>query len=82
MSCLRFMVRTCFDILLQLVTTHVTGMQIVRAKMTSLDAIFCRGNKSSPSSPACFATEKIKNLLLALHAREQFELNFIGKTTH
>jgi len=25
-----------------------------------------------------FATEKIKNLLLALHAREQFELNFIG----
>ena len=36
----------CFDILWQLATTHATGTQIVRAKMTSLNAIFCRGNKS------------------------------------
>ena len=35
-------------------TTHATGTQIVRAKMTSLDAIFCRGNKSSSRSIARF----------------------------
>ena len=35
-------------------TTHATGTQIVRAKMTSLDAIFCRGNKSSSRSLARF----------------------------
>ena len=79
MSRLRFMDRTCFDILWQHVTTHMTGMQIVRAKMTSLDAIFV-GETIASRAPAlllAFATEKIKNLLLALHAREQFELNFI-----
>ena len=31
-------------------TTHATVKQIVRAKMTSLDAIFCRGNRSSSRS--------------------------------
>ena len=44
----------CFEILWQLATTHATGTQIVRAKMTSLDAIFCRGNKSSSHSLARF----------------------------
>ena len=36
-------------------TTHATGRQIVRAQMTSLDAIFCRGNKSSSRSRSGFA---------------------------
>ena len=46
----------------------------------------------APALLLAFATEKIKNLLLALYAHEQFELNFIGilvymhmwtnKTTH
>ena len=45
-----------FDILWQLPTTHPrdntpTGTQIVRAKMTSLEMTFCRGNKSSSRSP-------------------------------
>ena len=31
--------------------THATGTQIVRAKMTSLEMTFCRGNKSSSRSP-------------------------------
>ena len=35
-------------------TTHATGMQIVCNKMTSLDMIFCRGNKSSSRSLALF----------------------------
>ena len=52
-------------------TTHVTGTQIVRAKMTSLDAIFCRGNKSSSRSLARFSRRKHKNLPLALRAREK-----------
>ena len=46
----------CFDILWQLATTHATGTQIVRAKMTSLDAIFCRGNKSSCRSLTRFCS--------------------------
>ena len=41
-------------------TTHVTGTQIVRAKMTSLDAIFCRGNNSSSRSLARFYRRKNK----------------------
>ena len=32
-------------------TTHTTGTQIVRAKMTSLEMTFCRGNKLSSRSP-------------------------------
>ena len=52
-------------------TTHVTGTQIVRAKVTSLDAIFCRGNKSSSRSLARFSRRKHKNLPLALRAREK-----------
>ena len=50
----------CFEILWQLATTHATGTQIVRAKMTSLDAIFCRGNKSSSHSLARFCRRKHK----------------------
>ena len=41
-------------------TTHATGKQIVRAKMTSLDAIFCRGNKSSSHFLARFYSRKHK----------------------
>ena len=41
-------------------TTHATGKQIVRAKMTSLDAILCRGNKSSFRSLARFCRRKHK----------------------
>ena len=52
-------------------TTHATGTQIVRAKMTSLDAIFCRGNKSSSRSLARFSRRKHKNLRLALRARKK-----------
>ena len=61
----------CFDILSELATTHATGTQIVRAKMTLLDAIFCRGNKSSSRSLARFCRRKHKNLPLALRAREK-----------
>ena len=41
-------------------TTHATGTQIVRAKMTSLDMIFCRGNKSGFRSLARFCRRKHK----------------------
>ena len=41
-------------------TTHAAGTQIGRTKMTSLDAIFCRGNKSSSRSPARFCRRKHK----------------------
>ena len=54
----------CSDILWQLATTHATGTQIVRAKMTSLDAISCRGNKSSSRSLAlslAFAAQNKKS---------------------
>ena len=39
-------------------TTHATRTQIVRAKMASLDAIFCRGNKSSSRSLALLCSRK------------------------
>ena len=41
-------------------TTHQTGMPIACTKMTSLDAIFCRGNKSSSHSLARFCHRKHK----------------------
>ena len=41
-------------------TTHATGTQIVRAQMTLLDAIFCRGNKSSFRSIARYYRRKHK----------------------
>ena len=44
----------------QLPTTHATGTQIVDAKMMSLDAIFCRGNKSSSLSFVRFCRRKHK----------------------
>ena len=44
----------------QLPTTHATGTQIVSAKMMSLDAIFCRGNKSSSRSFVRFCRRKHK----------------------
>ena len=50
----------CFDILWENATTHATGTQIVRAKMRSLDAIFCRGNKSSSRSLFRFCHRKHK----------------------
>ena len=40
----------------ELATTHATGTKIVRAKMTLLDGIFCRGNKSSSRSLARFCS--------------------------
>ena len=55
-----FSLFVCFEIFWQLATTHATGTQIVRAKMTSLDAIFCRGNKSSSHSLARFCRRKHK----------------------
>ena len=55
-----FPIFVCFEIFWQLATTHATGTQIVRAKMTSLDAIFCRGNKSSSHSLARFCRRKHK----------------------
>ena len=48
----------CFDILWENATTHATETQIVRAKMRSLDAIFCRGNKSSSRSLSRFCHRK------------------------
>ena len=60
----------------------MTGMQIVRAKMMSLDAIFLGETSRAPALLLAFATEKIKNLLLAPQAREEFELNFIGISLH
>ena len=41
-------------------TTHAAGTQIGLTKMTSLDAIFCRGNKSSSRSLARFCRRKHK----------------------
>ena len=61
-------------------TTHATGKQIVRAKMTSLDAIFCRGNKSSFRSLARFCRRKHKNLPLALRARDKIWALLVGKS--
>ena len=41
-------------------TTHAAGTQTGRTKMTSFDAIFCRGNKSSSRSLARFCRRKHK----------------------
>lgn len=55
---------------------HATGTQIAHAKMPSLDAIFCRGNKSNPCFLARFhAAVNIKNLPLARRARGKFGLD-------
>ena len=50
----------CFDILWQLATTNATGTQKVRDKIASLDASFCRGNKSSSRPLARFCRRKLK----------------------
>ena len=60
-----FLLFVCFDTRWQLVTTHACNNTpdrdaILRAKMTSLDAIFRRGNKSSSSSLAHFYRRKHK----------------------
>ena len=39
-------------------TTHATGTQIVRAKMTSLDAIFCGETSRTPALSLAFAAGK------------------------
>ena len=65
----------------QLATTGATGMQIVRAKITSIDAVFCRGNKSSFRSLARFCRRNhIKNLTLWLTAREKIWARLVGKS--
>ena len=62
-------------------TTHATGTQIVRAKMTSLDAIFCWGNKSSFCSLARFCRRKHKNS--TDHASRSWKIwaRLVGKST-
>ena len=45
------------------------------ADLTSFDVIFCRGNKSNSHSLAHFCHRKQKNLPLALHTCENFELD-------
>ena len=60
-----FLLFVCFDILWQPAMTHTRDNTPDRdpnscAKMTSLDAIFCRGNKSSSRSLACFCHRKHK----------------------
>ena len=55
---------------------HATGTQIVRAKMTSLDAIFCRGKKSSFRSLARFCRRKHKKIYrLRFPLVKKFELD-------
>ena len=57
-------------VLTQLATTHATGTQIVRAKMTSLDAFFAgKQVEQSPAPPLAFAAVKIKNIPLALEKK-------------
>ena len=75
--CLLFV---CFDIRWQLVTTHACNNTpdrdaILRAKMTSLDAIFRRGNKSSSSSLACFCRRKQKIYRAGFALMKKFELD-------
>ena len=66
----------CFDILWQRATTHATGTQIVRAKMTSLDAIFYRGNMSRSRSHARFCRRKHKkSTARASRSWKEFELD-------
>ena len=56
-------------------TTHPTGMPIACTKMTSLDAIFCRGNKSRSHSLACFCHRKHKkSITQALHLWKNLSL--------
>ena len=61
-------------------TTHATGTRIVRAKMTSFDAIFCRGSKWSSALSLAFAAENIKNLPFALRAREKVWARLVDKS--
>ena len=49
-------------------TTHATGTQIVRAKMTSLEMTFCRGNKSSSRSPLSCRRKHKKSTARASHS--------------
>ena len=57
-------------VLTQLATTHATGTQIVRAKMTSLDAFFAGETSRAESAlPLAFAAAKIKNIPLALEKK-------------
>ena len=69
-----FLLFVCFDIGWQLVTTHACNNTpdrdaILRTKMTSLDAIFRRGNKLSSSSLARFCRRKHKkSTAQALHS--------------
>ena len=59
-------------------TTHATGTQIVRAKMTSLDAIFYRGNmsRSRSRSHARFCRRKHKkSTARASRSWKEFELD-------
>ena len=57
-------------------TTHSTGTQIVRAKMTSLDGFF-----AGKQVELTFVAENIKNLPLALsHARERIWGRLVGKS--
>ena len=51
---------------------HATGTEIVRAKMTSLDAIFCGGNKSSSRSRSGFAL--VNKFELDLEARLSYRI--------
>ena len=43
-------------------TTHATGTQIVRAKMTLLDAVFGGETSRAPALSLAFARENMKNL--------------------
>ena len=57
-------------------TTHATGTQIVRAKMTSLDVIFYRGNMSRSRSHARFCRRKHKkSTSRASRSWKEFELD-------
>ena len=56
-------------------TTHVTGTQIIHAKMASLNAIFCRGNKSSSRPLTHFCSRKQKIYRLRFVLIKKFELN-------
>ena len=57
-------------------TTHSTGTQIARAKMTSLDGFF-----AGKQVELTFVAENIKNLPLALsHARERIWGRLVGKS--
>ena len=68
----------CLDIFWRLVTTHATGTQLNSSRqMTSLDAIFCRGNKSSSHSLARCCEKSELDLWASLTINKYFE-----KMTH